>query len=355
MENESEKFKSNNNKINFPLIHSKKYGKIYIVIFLQIIILLMIILFYAKNTDFRKNQKLNLFCNQNANDDIFIDNNLTNELSKKVRILKILTNNDEIEYKGMLECLLNDPDEKYCIYHLISPKQVLGKHRILLGGKSDGGYVLLDDFDDIKIAYSFGIDKRIQFDKALADRGIDVYMYDHTINSLPFYNPKFHWKKIGLCGKKRKNINLKSLDQLLKENGHFKEKNMILKLDIEHWEWESINELKEDLLKKFKYIVIEFHFRKKNGYNNKNLYYDVLKKLSKTHQSFYVRCNGNRSRKINFGNNRICNLLEVSYIIKNDNKFIKDETIYPAYEFDYIKPVLGKLETNLNILKLFDK
>ena len=180
-------------------------------------------------------------------------------------------------------------------------------------------------------------------------------MYDHTINSLPFYNPKFHWKKIGLCGKKRKNINLKSLDQLLKENGHFKEKNMILKLDIEHWEWESINELKEDSLKKFKYIVIEFHFRKKNGYNNKNLYYDVLKKLSKTHQSFYVRCNGNRSRKINFGNNRICNLLEVSYIIKNDNKFIKDETIYPAYEFDYIKPVLGKLETNLNILKLFDK
>lgn len=174
MENESEKFKSNNNKINFPLIHSKKYGKIYIVTFLQIIILLMIILFYAKNTDFRKNQKLNLFYNQNANDDIFIDNNLTNELSKKVRILKILTNNDEIEYKGMLECLLNDPDEKYCIYHLISPKQVLGKHRILLGGKSDGGYVLLDDFDDIKIAYSFGIDKRIQFDKALADRGIDV-------------------------------------------------------------------------------------------------------------------------------------------------------------------------------------
>ena len=82
-----------------------------------------------------------------------------------------------------------------------------------------------------------------------------LYMYDHTINSLPFYNPKFHWKKIGLCGKKRKNINLKSLDQLLKENGHFKEKNMILKLDIEHWEWESINELKEDSLKKFKYMM----------------------------------------------------------------------------------------------------
>ena len=181
------------------------------------------------------------------------------------------------------------------------------------------------------------------------------YMYDHTINSLPYNNSKFHWKKIGLCGKYQKTQNLKNLEQLIDENGHSEEKNMILKLDIEHWEWESINELKEDTLKQFKYIVIEYHFRDENGYNNQNIYYNVLKKISKTHQSFYVRCNGNRGYKMNFGNNRICQLLEVSYIIKNNNKFIKDETIYPVYELDFLKPVLGKLETNLNILKLFDK
>lgn len=70
------------------------------------------------------------------------------------------------------------------------------KKRILIGRKADGGYVLLDDFENIKIAYSFGIDADIYFDKDLADRGIDVYMYDHTINSLPYENPKFHWKKL---------------------------------------------------------------------------------------------------------------------------------------------------------------
>ena len=47
--------------------------------------------------------------------------------------------------------------------------------------------------------------------------------------------------------------------------------------------------------------------------------------------------------------------MEVSYIIKKDNIFIKDESVYPIYEFDYSKPYTGKSETNLNILTLFSK
>ena len=179
-------------------------------------------------------------------------------------------------------------------------------------------------------------------------------MYDHTINSLPEQNPKFHWKKIGLCGIGRKLPNLKNLEEIIKENGHVNEKNMILKMDIEHWEWESIINLKESTLNQFKYIAIEFHFRDERSYKNNNIYYNVIKKLSKTHQAFYVRCNGNRSIKINFGFNRICHIMEVSYIIKKDNFFKKDEAIYPIYEFDYSKPVLGKLEMNLNLLKIFE-
>ena len=256
----------------------------------------------------------------------------------------------------MLECLISEnPDSQYCIYHLITPKKVIGKNRVLLGTKSDGCYVLLDDFENVKIAYSFGISKNIQFDKALADMGIDIYMYDHTIDSLPFQNNKFHWQKIGLCGKNRKRIDLKTLSQLLEENGHIHENNMILKMDIEKWEWESLNTLNEEILKKFKYIAIEYHFEDESLVNNKNIYYNVLKKISKTHQSFYARCNGDRSRKINFGPNRICHIIEISYIIKKGNEFAKDETIYPLYEFDYSKPRKGILETNLNVLKLFDE
>ena len=75
----------------------------------------------------------------------------------------------------------------------------------------DGSYVILDDFKNVRVAYSFGIRREIQFDKNLADRGIDVYMYDHTIDSLPYENDKFHWKKIGITGKNKSNNLLKSL------------------------------------------------------------------------------------------------------------------------------------------------
>ena len=214
-------------------------------------------------------------------------------------------------------------------------------------------YVILDDLKDIKIAYSFGISKKIQFDKALADRGIDVYMYDHTIKRLPYENPKFHWKKIGISGKKT-SYNLKDLDTLIIENGHTSEKNMILKLDVEHWEWPAINDLNETTLKKFKYILVEYHFYDESKPEYK-IYYNVMKKLAKNHQSFYARCSGDRSAIIKFGNNRICHIMEVCYVIKENNKFTFDDTIYPIDEFEYIKQEInGKLEMNLNILKLFD-
>ena len=273
---------------------------------------------------------------------------------EKINFLKLLTNNDELEYKGIENCLLKNPDRHFCIYHLILPKEVIGKKRILLGEKADGAYVLLDDLTNIKIAYSFGISDYIQFDKALADKGIDIYMYDHTINSLPYENPKFHWKKIGICGLGNQHSNMKNLEELIIENGHINEKEMILKMDVEHWEWESLIDLKESTLNQFKYIAIEFHFRDEKVYNNHNIYYNVIKKLSQTHQAFYVRCNGERSKKVNFGFNRICHIMEVSYVIKKGNFFKKDEAIYPIYEFDYSKPELGKLEMNLNLLKVFE-
>ena len=297
---------------------------------------------------------LRLYFFQKININIKNQNNrIQITLSDKLKLLKLYTNNNELRYKGLENCLTMDPDSQECIYHLILPKNVVGKKRILLGNKNegDGIYVILDDFKDVKIAYSFGIARNIQFDKALADRGIDVFMYDHTISKLPYNNSRFHWFKIGICGKKP-HQNLKDLDTLIQENKHTSEKDMILKLDVERWEWPAINDLNEKTLNQFKYILIEYHF---SDFRESKMYYNVIKKISKTHQPFYARCNGDRSKIIKFGNNRICWILEVSYIIRQNNIFTFDDTIYPIDEFEYIKQKInGKLEMNLNILKLFD-
>ena len=67
-----------------------------------------------------------------------------------------------------------------------------GKTRILVGGRKSTAYVMLNEFEGIKIAYSFGIGNKIwylSFDQELAEKNIDIYMYDHTINTY------FYWKK----------------------------------------------------------------------------------------------------------------------------------------------------------------
>ena len=70
-------------------------------------------------------------------------------------LLKNLTNGDEVLYEKVKNCLEKDPDEQMCIYHLLCPKEVVGKKRVLAGPDREGGtYVMLDDFEDIKIVYS---------------------------------------------------------------------------------------------------------------------------------------------------------------------------------------------------------
>ena len=344
--------KSNSSKVNS--FWTNKYN-------LFIIFLFIIFFIYSRIINYKIKQGLNkieelLSKNQKLEEETKYlreelynkaQNNSKNLVPDSIELLKLLTNNDEDKYKGTLNCLIQDSE--LCIYRFLCPREVVGKKRVLIGKREDGGYVLLDDFENIKIAYSFGINYNVHFDQNLADRGIDIYMYDHTIDDLPYKNSKFHWKKIGLGGIAQRNNVIKTLDELIKENGHSSEDNMILKIDIEWNEWSSLKDLPNDILNKFKYITMEMHF----GEDTK-LYYDVLKKLNETHQVFYLHCH-NGANIIIFGNNRICQCLEVSYIIRKGNIFIQDKSIYPIEEFDFIiDPNKPKSPMNLNILKIFD-
>ena len=156
-------------------------------------------------------------------------------------------------------------------------------------------------------------------------------MYDHTIKKLPFENKRFHWKKIGLSSKKINNSNMKTLNELLKENGHLNQKNMILKIDIESNEWDIFQELPIKTLKQFKYIIGEFHF----SYKNKDKYLNLLKKIEKTHQIFHLHCNNCATKLIDFYGYRICSYLEISFVQKKGYHFYKFNSTFPIDGIDY--------------------
>ena len=52
------------------------------------------------------------------------------------------------------------------------PQTVRGFSKIRVGSDYDGGYVMIDDFKDIELALSFGVETNADWDVDIANRGI---------------------------------------------------------------------------------------------------------------------------------------------------------------------------------------
>jgi hypothetical protein len=173
---------------------------------------------------------------------------------------------DEIEKR--LASFGPAPDTKYLrlagrramtVLGLLSPDDPVGAELVRLGGAHDGGYVLVESLLRGGIAYSFGVGDDVSWDLAMADRGYQVYLYDNTIDALPVAHPGFHFSKIGLCAAGASAVDLRSLEELLAQNGHLGGRDMVLKIDIEGAEWTVLETLPRTVLQGFSQIVIEFH------------------------------------------------------------------------------------------------
>lgn len=188
-----------------------------------------------------------------------------------------------------------------------------------VGRANDGGYVMLDDFEGKRVAYSFGIADDVSWDLDMAKRGLDVYMYDHTISQLPQTHPKFHYFQIGLGNENEKNDpHKKTLAQLMKENGHMDEYGMILKIDIEGAEWDVLRAVDEEILQHFSQIVFEFH--DVIVPENENNIQEALQKLNQTHQLVHVHAN-NYGSYLLLGGTMLPELIEATYVLRTDHEF----------------------------------
>ena len=333
-----EKFEFNANNIKKKkYLYIKKnlfYSFFLISTFIILYIILKIIIFYEKKkttkfiSELIQNEKNNFF-KEYINYTIF-----QKYLDEKEKLIKIIENNIYYLYKIHhfdYSSKNLKTQNKSLIINTLHSMEVKGKNKIRIGRNADGGYILLNDFDNVKIAYSFGIANEISFEKDLADKNIDVFMYDHTITNLPYENPRFHWKKIGLASDNSEDKNMKTLNEIIIENNHSSENNMILKIDIESSEWNIFKYLTTNTLTQFKFIVGEFHFNDINKYE----YLYIIKKIQITHQIFHLHCNNCALELINFDGYYICSLLEISFIKKEGNFFIDSIYKYPINGLDY--------------------
>ena len=69
------------------------------------------------------------------------------------------------------------------ILSLLRPCTIQGLDEARFGSAHDSGYILLDDFRGVDTAFSLGVEHDASWDSDVAKRRINVYQFDHTIDT----------------------------------------------------------------------------------------------------------------------------------------------------------------------------
>lgn len=227
----------------------------------------------------------------------------------------IISRPEKSEYFAILKELLR--------VRRINPYQKL----IRVGRNNDGGYIMVDDFEKSKIAYSFGISDDVSWDKDIANRGIEVFQYDPTIYNVPEKNSLFHFYKIGISGIDDEKSSMLTLKTIMKNNKHADKNNMILKMDVEGAEWDFLKNTAEDNLAQFDQIAFELH-----GLTNDTkgeMILASIAKLNKTHQLIWIHGN-NCSIAEQAKGILIPDCIEVLYVNREKYCFSSSECLFPC-------------------------
>ena len=203
-----------------------------------------------------------------------------------------------------------------------------------IGPQQDGGYVLIPELFNGQPVLSYGIDGEYRFDIQMALRGHPVYMFDHTIVCIRTPDPqlRLNWIKEGVAGRTDKEQLLDTIENQLQK--HVPVGNdLILKMDVEGYEYEAFDALPRDRLQRFQQIVFEIHslhslpdpvFRAR--------YLRVLRKLNRDFTLFHVHGNDyDGENTYNFiAGVPVSNSLELSYVRSNLVNRRPSETLYPT-------------------------
>lgn len=218
---------------------------------------------------------------------------------------------------------------------LVSPVAAIdvGKRRV--GGDQDGGYVMLDDLDSIGVCYSLGVGPDVSWDREMAQRGAHVFQYDHTVETAPAEHERFHHFRTGITHDPALAPAFKRIDALIEENGHLGRDDMVLKIDIEGHEWDSLDalapgELAPGVLGGFRQIVAEFHgLRLLDSESFRDRAHRVFSMLRQTHEVVHVHGNNFAGMFVVEGI-AIADCLELTYASRRHYRFGPTAEIFPG-------------------------
>lgn len=176
-----------------------------------------------------------------------------------------------------------------------------GVELIRLGPDSDGGYLIPNDLDGIGFAFSPGVSNESGFEAALADRGMGIFLADYSVDRPAQDHPRFVFDK-RFVGSFSDNEFI-TLDEWKGRHIPDYRGDLLLQMDIEGAELETLFATSPQLLAQFRIMVIEFH-NLQNLWNGPffDLAASAFRKVLRTHSVVHIHpnncCGSMRSRGI---------------------------------------------------------
>lgn len=127
---------------------------------------------------------------------------------------------------------------------------------IRIGSDGDGGYLVPNDFVGIDTCFSPGVSTTSDFEDDLSKKGIKCFLADFSVDGPAIDNPLFDFEK--------KYIGIENDDTFITLESWINQKapetnELLLQMDIEGSEYPVIFQTPEEILTKFRILVIEFH------------------------------------------------------------------------------------------------
>ncbi|MEJ0092984.1 MAG: hypothetical protein WDN46_06035 [Methylocella sp.] len=140
---------------------------------------------------------------------------------------------------------------------LFEPMRVKGLNKIRVGSSNDGGYVMLDDFRDVGGAISMGVETNIDWDLAIAARGLIVRQFDHTVDHALSADPLIQFAPLKVSAIDEPGSI--TMDQAIEDLGMQPNEAAICKIDIEGDEWPVFEAAEIERLARCSQIICELH------------------------------------------------------------------------------------------------
>ncbi len=132
-----------------------------------------------------------------------------------------------------------------------------GAGLIRMGAEADGGYLVPDDLEGIAACFSPGVDVKASFEEAFVARKIPCYLADASVAGAPIVDPLIHFDKKFL-GVVDDELSI-SMDRWVKRYAP-STGDLVLQMDIEGAEWPVLLNVSEEVLLRFRVIVLELHY-----------------------------------------------------------------------------------------------